>query len=397
MKIKVLVSKFNLIVTCLIVALFGQLSGCASQKHQPKHSDANHQQWVQSIVNYKHNTEHSVDTQALIAAAPISDEMRSIVLNKFSHLNKRDAAQSLALWLMSEDGHNMQYDLHADLFPIDAFEQKRGNCLSFTILLVNLADVLGIKLQYNNVHIPNTWGLGSEQQEFVLFRHINAVKHSNKETKIYDLAIEQYDYGFPQKIISETEAIASLHSNISTQKFQAKDYKSAKHHISYAISLYPKNPDFWVNLGVVYKKSGQIINAERSFLHALSINDTDSLAASNLENLYRAQEQFSKAEYYAKLAAKARLKNPYVHYQLATNHLKNKRFNLARKSISKAKKLHNQDPRFFILSSIIEQHRKNFAAAINDMQTAYSLTANDQDREYFSKKVRLLAAKTNNQ
>ena len=392
-KTKILIVNPNLISTVLLILISCILNGCTSHEYRSENISNQQKQWMQSIVNYKNTVNYDDNGFIKTPNSLISDEMRSIVLDKFSHMNKSEASANLARWLMSSDGHDMEYDLAADLYPIDSFNQKRGNCLSFTILLVNLADVLDIKLDYNDVHLPNTWGLDTEQQGLILFRHINAVRSNKDRTEIYDLAIEEYDYGYPQRIISEKEAIASLHSNLATQSIQTKDYLTALHHIKYAISSFPNNPDFWVNLGVVYKKSGHDLNAENAFLHALNLKDSDSLAASNLEKIYRKQNKTAKADYFKKIAHRARQKNPYMHYNLAQKYVKEKRFNLAKKSINKAKKLHNQDSRFYVLSSIIAQHNNDFISATKDIQTAYSLTVSAQDRKYFSKKARLLAVK----
>jgi len=385
----------------LVVLLISLLSACATP-HQftLEPQNAQHQQWLQSVINYKNSSDITAHNLSHESQLNISDEMRQIVLENFSHIHKDVAAGKLSRWLMNSNGHNMQYDLNADLFPIDAFNQRRGNCLSFTILLVKLAEVLDIKLDYNDVHLPNTWGLadkgGVEQRDIILFRHINAVSNNKDRTKIYDLAIEEYNFGYPQKIISEEEATASLHSNIATQKLQQRKYGDALHHIRFAISLYPHNPDFWINLGVTYKRSKQLIHAENSFLHALNIKDSDSLAASNLETLYREQGDTTKAEHFKKLAFRARQKNPYLHYQSAQNYVTKKRYKLAEKSIKKAQRLHNKDPRFFVLSSLIAQHNKDYIRAIKDIQHAYTLTVSAQDRTYFSKKARLLAIKAVN-
>lgn len=392
------IKQANLFNTSIVLLALGLLNGCASHEFKSESVDDAQHRWMQSIVAYKStigppvNDDQSLGQSSLV----ISEEMRTIVLEKFSHQRKHKAIESLAHWLTSKEGHNMRYDLSANLFPIDSFAQKRGNCLSFTILLVSLAKVLDIDLEYNDVDLPDIWGLEDDQQGLVLFRHMNAVRRTPYRTQIFDLAIDEYDYGFPQKEISEDKAVASLYSNIATQKIQAHDYTSALHYIKYAISLHPQNPDFWVNLGVIYKKDGKINNAERSFLHALNLSDADSLAASNLENLYRQQKQTAKAEYFSKLAAKAKQKNPYVHYKIASEQLDKKRYRSARRSISRAKKLHNQDPRFYVLSSIIEQYNNDFVSAIEDIQTAYTLTVSNDDRRNYSKKARLLAIKANN-
>ena len=372
----------------LLLSVLVTASGCATNPFEQEVVSQEQQAWMQSIVSYQNG---SIDTESVFA---ISDDMQALIKEKFGHQRKGVAIENLARWLMSSEGHNMQYHLAANLTPIDAFEQKLGNCLSFTILLVNLAKVIDVKLDYNDVHLANAWGMDDEGDGVTLFRHVNAIRRNFERIQIFDLAIEQYDYGLPQRIITEQQALAGLYSNISVEKLKDNDIESALHHIKLSIALFPKKSDFWVNLGVVYKKNNKLINAERSFLHALNLNDADSVAASNLEKLYTQQGQLDKAAYFKKRAFYARQKNPYVHYNQANNYLKLRKYNLAKKSITKAKKLHNQDPRFFVLSSMIEQHQNDYVSAIKDILKAYTLTVDNKERSNYSQKAQLLALKS---
>ena len=371
-------------------------SGCATNVWEKEAVTLEQRYWLESIITYQESplvSERNLGAAASLLA--ISDEMYSFVKQKFPQKNKNIAVEKLARWLMSPDGHNMKYDFNANLTPIEAFEQKRGNCLSFTILLVNLAKVIDVELEYNDVYLPNFWGMEDDESNVVLLRHINAIRKTHTRTQIFDLAIEQYDYGFPQDTISENHAAAWLYSNLSVQYLNNHDLENAFHNIKLAISLVPNNPDFWINLGAIYKNNNQFINSERAFLHALNLGDSDSLAASNLEKLYRQQEMFDKAAYFKKKALYAQRKNPYHHYSKANTFLQLGQFNLAKKSITRAKKLHNQDHRFYLLSSIIEQNRKNYSGALKDILTAHSLSANN-DKQQYSEKAQLLAIKIKN-
>jgi len=243
-----------------ILFFLSLISGCATNSWEKEVVSSGQQAWFNSIVNYQ--SESKLPANDKLSPLSITNEMRSIVNSKFSKQRKSIAVENLARWLMSPEGHGMQYDLNANLTPIEAFEQKRGNCLSFTMLLVNLAKVIDVELEYNDVYLPNFWGMEDEQSNIVLLRHVNAIRKSFDRTQIFDLAIEQYDYGFPQKTITEQQALAWLYSNLSIEKLNNNNLNSALHHIKKSISLFPKNSDFWVNLGVIYKKNGDFINSE---------------------------------------------------------------------------------------------------------------------------------------
>lgn len=385
--------------TLTVFAALLCVSGCSikmTNHHQV--IDNEYQQWLQTIVNYRQTINpSSISSNHDEPLFQISDEMRSIVRIKFSHLPKRKAMIKLVEWLVDADKYGMQYELNANVPPIEAFEQKQANCLSFTILLVHLSKELGIELQYNNVHLPDIWGLDTGQSHFTLFRHVNAIRKTRNSTQIFDLAIEDYDYGFPQNVISEKHAIALLYSNIAIDYLKSGNSKQALHYIKYAISLYSESADLWVNLGVIYKSQQQYNNAERSLLYAIKLDQGHYLAASNLERIYLKLQKTEKADYFKKHATKARKNNPYLHYVLARQHLKFKRYKSAIKAIDRAKKLHNNDPRFYVLSSAIHQHSKKLIQAIKDLQTAQTLTVDNKQRQKYVDKARLLVTKLQNE
>ena len=374
-------------VIAVLLSLF--LSGCASNHGDQKHlvNQFSQDTWMQDILNYR-----AIDDKSSAPLFKISDEMRQIVHEKFGHQRKSEAVANLAQWLMSEDGHNMSYDPNSNLLPIQTFEEKRGNCLSFTILLVNLAREIDIELDYNDVDLPSIWGLEEGQDNFILFRHVNAIRKSRNIFQIFDLAIDEYDFGFPQRIISEQQAAALFNSNLAIQSLNNNKPDESLHHIKLAISLDSSNPGFWNNLGVIYKSKNEFSNTERAFLTALEIDRSSSLAAINLEQLYTELGQTEKAKHFQKVASKARDKNPYNHYQQASDYVDKKRFRLAKKSITRAKRLHKQDPRFFVLSSVIEQHLDNDKSALKDMLTARKLTVDNEKKRTYSKKALILAS-----
>ena len=115
------------------------LAGCASTPQiDPVLAD---NKWVREVLNYRSTLPIDHPDQAELVLA-ISDEMREIVTTQFSLKSKHQATKDIAYWLLDKQGRNMSYDVNASLMPIQAFEQRRGNCLSFTLLLAALTHEL---------------------------------------------------------------------------------------------------------------------------------------------------------------------------------------------------------------------------------------------------------------
>ena len=251
------------------------------------------QQWLNDIINYRHQlaVDHSDQIDSMMS---ISNEMRVEIHERFSHLPKSKAAERLAEWLIDDAGHAMQYDVNSNLTPQQSFDQKRGNCLSFTMLFAALAAELGIEINFNAVDIPNTWGL-DERVGMVFYRHVNGVLVRNDRRYIFDLAMNIFDSGYPQRFISRDAALALLFNNRGIAAQADGNIVVAKHNIKLAISLSPDNPDLWANLGVILKRANRMNKAEVAFLHAFGLDQYNIPASSNLERLYKQQGQKQKA------------------------------------------------------------------------------------------------------
>lgn len=344
--------------------------------------------WVQSIKDYKSTlpADHPEQIHKLFA---INDEMREEVNAQFSMLSKHSGAQAIAHWLLGDYGRNMEYDVNANFSPIEAYEERRGNCLSFTILLASLAAELNIKIEYNSVEIPDTWDM-DEGLGMVFYRHVNGVLRSRGKRQIFDLAMDIYDTGYPQEYISETDVFGMLLNNRAIEALDREQIDQAKHLIKLAISNSPDNPDLWVNFGVIEKRHGSLKNAERAFLYAYGLNRYSVVAVSNLERFYREQGLNSKAAQFAKQAERARLSNPYIHYQKALALYENQEYRKSMASTKRAILLHDKDPKFFELKSLIAQKQERFKTALIALDEAYKLSTKEEQRSKYANKAELV-------
>ncbi|WP_113953273.1 tetratricopeptide repeat protein [Arenicella xantha] len=366
------------------------VSGCTSiPKAQPQ------QAWMQDVINYQFTlgADHQDSIERLYQVTP---EMRATVVKRFGHLPGSRAVRKMAMWLVDEQGKKMDYDVNANFRPIETFYRNRGNCLSFTLLLVQLAHELDIDLKINEVDLPNMWG-ENQESGLVFYRHVNAIHKSDRYTQVFDLALEEYGPGYPQRYISKREAAALLFSNIGIQRMLAEDYQVAQHYLKLAVSLSQENSDMWINLAAGYRRSGNDYLAEKSYLHAQKLNDKDSLAASNLERLYRSQGRALLADRYKKLAHRARQKNPYLHFHKAQTAFKSKHFADAKRAIKRAIKLYDRDPQFYELSSRIHQVENDYVTAIKNLETAHNISQSAAERGRYASKVDLVIARAKQQ
>lgn len=350
---------------------------------------------MQEVLGYEQSlpSDHKDSIENLYTIPP---QVSALVKRKFGKMLERNAVRELAMWLVDTEGKGMKYDIEANFTPINTFKNNRGNCLSFTLLLIQLADELDIALNINEVDLPNTWGQ-NEEKDLIFYRHVNAIYKTNWQIQVFDLAMEEYGRGYPQRFISKREGAALLYSNIGIQFLQNQDYAQALHYLKLAVSISPDNSDVWINLGVALSRSKRLKQAEQAYLYAVALNDRDSIAASNLERLYRAQDRHSLANKYKKIAHKARQQNPYVHFQNASDAFAKSEFRRAKKSIKRAIRLYDNDPQFFELRSKLKQVEKKYVAALRDLEKAHNLSLETKERARYATKVDLVLAKAKQQ
>ena len=368
--------KFTLVM-CLLTA-------CASAPDVIV-KDTNLALWLEEAYLYKQAlpTEHPDRIENILT---ISDPMRKAINDRFAGLKKSSIAPKMASWLIDKDGHNMQYNIEANLSPAQSFAKRQGNCLSFTILLTTMAAELGVELKYNEVDLPDVWNQDEDEDKnagLVLYRHINAIRKTSNKNFVFDLAIQDYDASYPQRVIPGEYAVALLHNNLAIAAFQEKDLDTAIHFIKLAVSQYPVNPDIFVNLSAIFKYVGEKSMAEEALLHAIALDRNSYIAANKLERLYRLEGKNTKAKKYQRLAQASRNRNPYFQYALAERALEASDYKTAKRYIRRAQYLYKEDSRFFGLSSRIELALGNHLKALRELQTAYELAKSQKSLDKY--------------
>lgn len=263
-KLLVSIKRAALICTTLIMC------SCASnQKVSVKEAQVSEKEWIESVVNYQQPAPSGMDFNP-DSAFELTPEIKFEVLSRFATTPEDLIGKRVSKWMLDEDGLNMKYDMSANLTPVEAYRQRRGNCLSFTLLLAALANELGVEIKFNTVDTPQAWDL-NESLGMIFLRHINGVQKIDyrNQSLIFDLAIEEYSPGYPQNIIQPREAGALLQNNMALDLIAQKKLTEAEYLLKTAIATFPENADIWVNLGVLKKRQGQYQKAIYAFSNAI--------------------------------------------------------------------------------------------------------------------------------
>lgn len=373
----------------LLLTVAGLFSACTHVPSRSLVEQIPEHDWKYEFIHYN-TTIPAQQRETAEKLLAISPEMRQNVQTLFGGLAKLQAAEALANWIVAPDGLGLEYVSDANLTPRQAYQQKEANCLSYTLLLTQLAAALDIHIQINSVDTPNIWDL--DDNTLLFYRHVNGLYEKGNLHAIFDLTPSRYDEQYPHNTLGEQEAFALFLSNRSIDHFLVGENDRAMHLIKMATSLSPNNPDIWTNLGAILKRGGEKERAKDALHFALSLDQTHVVAVSQLERLYREDNDLENAERYAALAKKVRTSNPYYLYKQSINYYLKKNYRQAYILLGDAIRKHRHDPRFFALRGKIEYKTRNFKAAQRSFEKASKVTRDLANREKYITKAKRIAS-----
>ncbi len=100
--------------------------------------------------------------------------------------------------------------------------------------------------------------------------------------------------GFPGKGENAKWSEALPHYNLANKYMEKARYDDAISKYQDAIALYEFDPDFYINLGVAFRKVDNLSEAEAAYKKAADLNDKDWMTWSNLANVYLKQDKLQE-------------------------------------------------------------------------------------------------------
>jgi tetratricopeptide (TPR) repeat protein len=278
------------------------------------------------------------------------------------------------------------YDAFKTYSAADTFQNRKGNCISYAIMMVVLGRELGLEMHFNQVHIPPTWDIQTEHT-VVLFRHVNVLAKVDGKRMVLGLNMEEYDSSYPQRRSTDLEAEAHYHNNRGVDFLNAKDMERAFLHFQKALMLQPGQAFIWGNMGALYLRYDHYQEAEAAFLHALELDSSETTAIGNLQRLYVRQGNTESANYYRRQAERSRMKNPYYRYYLAGKLLDENQPELALKHIKWSIHEYRREHRFHFLAAKIYTRLGLNDDAEESLKRAAELAEDQKSRLLYQSKI----------
>jgi len=380
--------RWRVIAVCLLA---GSLTACGTTR-QISHS-------VGDLPPLKLNGGTvSVDAVPGLAPTPdllaVDDEMRHFVDQYTGDV--RGARQRLMMLHRAIKGAgtlSLEYDAFADGTAQEVFHRGTANCLSYANLFVALAREAGLDAHYQWLEMRPQWTRMGERLAVRL--HVNVIVDlAGREHYMIDIDPLPSREIAGSRRISDADAQALYHNNIAMEALAADDLKQAWVHAVRALQLSPLIPHLWVNLGAVYRFSGQHREAERSYLYALDLDPWDRSAMNNLVVLYGLEGRKEEREYWVQRVERYRDFNPYYHAWLGDMAGESGEWRQALSHYQHALELLPEDSRLLFATGVIYYHLDEFKDASRYIERAIGAADLRSDIETYRAQLRVVQQAT---
>lgn len=343
----------SLMLVLMLVAL--ATGGCA---HQPATSVlVNHQVLATALSGETLGLSWQPDSLPEYPLFELSPAMKDFataaVAGERTPFTRARALHNALLKPVARGGAGLRYDAETTGTPLEAFTSGRVNCVSFTLLYVNMARHVGLKAVVNEVDLPPNWDMRNDNT-YLLLRHINTkVLLGRRDVLVVDLEMARYNPSWPQRIISDQLAAAQFYNNRAMEAVTRQDITEGFLHLRKALLLEEEQSYIWNNFGTLLRRANLLAQAEAAYLQGLALDHNDMTIINNLMVFYDYTGQPELAASYGRMAENYHRTNPFYRYSLAMASMENGDLVVARSRILEAINMRKDEPLFYELAAAI--------------------------------------------
>jgi tetratricopeptide (TPR) repeat protein len=226
--------------------------------------------------------------------------------------------------LYTREGILLTYSSGHTTGAMETWNNKRGDCLSLSILAYAAATALRLDAHMQEVPVPmlvdRRGGLD------YVSSHVNVFVTTDSEIALHGQVYGAHGFVIdfePQpgsrrvgQWLSEDGILARYYSNRGTEYLVAQDPARAYAYYRAAIVTAPDYAPAYANLAHLYAAHGLLSNAEQLLLHAIALGGPSYAPLRSLQRLLAAQGRANEAQHYADLLARRQDDDPYYWFGL---------------------------------------------------------------------------------
>jgi Flp pilus assembly protein TadD len=249
--------------------------------------------------------------------------------------------------LYGPQGIRLTYTSGHSTGAMQTWQNRRGDCLSLTILTYAIASSLGITAHMQEVRVP----VVVDRQHGVDFvnGHVNVYLRNDMDVQINGRIFRRGGIviDFEPQIgansmgdwLTEEGILARYFNNRAAEFLLQRDDAQAYAYYRAAIQTDPAYLPAFANLAQLYSQRGLQTSAERLLRHAIARDASSYIATRMLHQLLTVQGRTEEAQKYSAILVKLQDEDPYYWLGLGLAALRESRFAEAVRSLERAEAL----------------------------------------------------------
>ena len=323
---------------------------------------------------------------------------RAVYEISISEKNPKRFAKSLFEHSDQNDGA-VVYRNNANTVANSTFNNRSANCLSLSIMAYALAEHAGLDAEFYEIDIPEYW---TRKDGYSLLNgHINLqvsvpdnplLVSVGASAVTIDFDPQMLRSPFPRKVISKQKVLSMFYNNKGADALVANRYTRAYGYFRAAALMSPQLQQSWVNLGVLYRKIGELDQAELTYKHALSLNEDNLTAWENLSILYVHQGRNDEAMAITEMVETKRRTNPFYHFILGEQAFDEGALAQALSHYQRALRLDDGHHEILFGMAKVLHELGDIHQSQRYLQQALKQADNDQDKTRYTSKLAAIAS-----
>ena len=207
----------------------------------------------------------------------------------------KGSQQGLFEALYSKGQLKLEYDSARTRNAAEAFAARSGNCLSLVIMTAAFAKEMGLPVTYQSAFLDESWGRSGDIHFFIGHVNVTLGPHQTRLNNSTNLLVRQdetdltIDFLLPRelrgtntRVIEERTIVAMYMNNRAAEAFTVGHVDDAYWWARAAVAQDPKFTSAYNTLGVIYKRHGNLQEAQRVLAYALEREPKNTHVMSNL-------------------------------------------------------------------------------------------------------------------
>lgn len=374
-------------LTAVLALTAAALGGCAIEPVAQPRTD------VFSDSAFKPPGEH-IDARSALALSPAMQRFAETEMA--SEIRNKGVREGLIDALYTKGRLKLDYDAETTRTAAEAFEARRGNCMSLVLMTAAFARHLNLPLRFNSVYLEESWTRSNGI--FFVAGHVNVSlarpMTSGRVTIFGDPELLTIDFLPPDQVrgnrsraIEESTILAMFMNNRAAEALTVGRLDDAYWWAREAITTDSRWLASYNTLAVLYRRKGMLDKAEAALRHVLEREPLNLQAMSNIVLVLGDVGRRSEADDFARQLAQIQPVPPYKFFDEGVVAMKAGEYAAARQLFRKEVARAAYVPEFHFWLGLANYGMGDVGAARGEIAKALENSATTRDREMYGAKL----------